>query len=104
MYQAWKELTLALHRGYTNHGFEAWSIPTFYVAGKFLQIFAVRADGERNATATFGGDATFQDDFDAEQEKNQLLEDCARQVNRLFQLCLSDRYVLCCSLFIGHCH
>lgn len=91
VYQAWKELTLALHRGYTNHGFEAWSIPTFYVAGKFLQIFAVRADGERNATATFGGDATFQDDFDAEQEKNQLLEDCARQVNRLFQLCLSDR-------------
>lgn len=92
VYEAWKDVTLALHRGYTNYGFEAWSIPTLYVVGKFLRIFAVKADDERNATASFEGNATFQDDFDAENEKHQQLEDCARQLNRLFQLCLSDRY------------
>ncbi|EFX00984.1 cop9 signalosome complex subunit 12 [Grosmannia clavigera kw1407] len=91
VYEAWKDVTLALHRGYTNYGFEAWSIPTLYVVGKYLRVFAVKADDERNVTASFDGNATFQDDFDAENEKHQQLEDCARQLNRLFQLCLSDR-------------
>lgn len=86
----------AVHRGYTNHGFEAWTVPCLYVIGNHLRIFAVKADEERaNATNaanhSFVGEAVFQDDFDADSEKNQQLEDCARQLNRLFQLCLSDR-------------
>lgn len=89
----------AVHRGYTNHGFEAWTVPVLYVVGNHLRIFAVRADEERAAAINsgfaiagdVGGQTAFQDDFDADSEKNQQLEDCARQLNRLFQLCLSDR-------------
>lgn len=62
-----------------------------YVVGNHLRFFARRADEERNSASTYVGEASFQDDFDADSEKNQQLEDCARQLNRLFQLCLSDR-------------
>ncbi|KAL1912133.1 COP9 signalosome (CSN) subunit [Sporothrix stenoceras] len=94
VYEAWKDVINAVHRGYTNHGFDAWTVPILYMVGNHLRIFAVKADEERANSAThaaFVGEAAFQDDFDADSEKNQQLEDCARQLNRLFQLCLSDR-------------
>lgn len=84
-----------LIRGYNSHGFEAWTVPCLYVAGKHLRIFAIKADDERNSSSSnsnVNAEATFQDDFDIESEKHQVLEDCARQLNRIFNLCLSDRY------------
>jgi hypothetical protein len=84
-----------LIRGYNNHGFEAWTVPCLYVAGKHLRTFAIKADDERNSssgTSNENAGTTFQDDFDPESEKHQQLEDCARQLNRIFNLCLSDRY------------
>ncbi len=92
VYDAWKDVVLALHRGFTNQGFEAWTIPCLYIGGKYLRIFAIKGDNDRNASSNDNSTATLQDDFDPESEKNQLQEDCARQLNRLFQLCLSDRY------------
>jgi len=92
VYEAWKEVVLALYRGYANQGFEAWTIPCLYVGGRYLRIFAIKADNERNSSATNDTTEMFQDDFDPESEKSQQQEDCARQLNRLFQLCLSDRY------------
>ena len=83
---------LALYRGYANQGFEAWTIPCLYVGGRYLRIFAIKADSERNSSSVNDNTETFQDDFDPESEKSQQQEDCARQLNRLFQLCLSDRY------------
>ncbi len=61
-----------------------------YVAGRYLRLYAIRADEERRRS---GEDAVtnFQDDFDPEAEENKQLEDCARQLNRIFTLCLSDR-------------
>ncbi|CAK7266960.1 COP9 signalosome (CSN) subunit [Sporothrix epigloea] len=91
VYEAWKDVLNAVHRGYTNHGFEAWTIPCLYVVGNHLRIIARRADEERTSSSSYLGEASFQDDFDADSEKNKQLEDCARQLNRLFQLCLSDR-------------
>ncbi|KAI1251680.1 COP9 signalosome complex subunit 8 [Eutypa lata] len=90
VYQAWKEVTLLIIRGYTNHDFENWTIPCLYVAGRYLRLYAIRADEERRRS---GEDAVtnFQDDFDPEAEENKQLEDCARQLNRIFTLCLSDR-------------
>lgn len=90
VFETWRDLTTAITRGYTNHGFEAWSIPCVYVIGKYLRIFAIKADDERSKNANDQG-ASFQDDFDPETEKHQHLEDCARQLNRIFTLCLSDR-------------
>jgi hypothetical protein len=61
------------------------------VVGKYLRIFAIKAD--EGATNGVGTITTFQDDLDPEAEKNEKLEDAARQLNRIFTLCLSDRYV-----------
>ncbi|KAH8682305.1 hypothetical protein BX600DRAFT_505909 [Xylariales sp. PMI_506] len=90
VYDAWKELTSLIIRGYTNHEFENWTIPCLYVAGRYMRLYAIRADAERAVT----GDDTitnFQDDVDPEAEKQKSLEDCARQLNRIFNTCLSDR-------------
>ncbi|KAK7962217.1 uncharacterized protein PG986_003042 [Apiospora aurea] len=90
VYEAWKELASQIIRGYTNHEFENWTIPCLYVAGKYMRLYAMRADAERGSN----GDemvTNFQDDFDPETEKHKSLEDCARQLNRIFNLCLSDR-------------
>lgn len=99
VYESWKEVVSLLHRGYLAHGFEAWTVPCLYVAGKYLREFAVKADEERTNSSSLdsSAEANFQDDFNPEAEQHEKLEDCARQLNRLFNLCLSDRlvWVLC---------
>lgn len=82
-------MTNALIRGYTNCGFEAWTVPCLYVAGKYIRIFAIKAD--EGTANTSGSTNNFQDDFNPEAEKNEKLEDAARQLNRIFTICLSDR-------------
>jgi COP9 signalosome complex subunit 12 len=63
-----------------------------YVASKNLRTFAIKADEERNKSSDqdVGGNA-YQDDYDPETKKNQQLTECANQLNRVFNLCLSDR-------------
>lgn len=90
VYEAWKELTSHIIRGYTNHEFENWTIPCLYVAGKYMRLYAIRADAERGNSSDDLA-VNFMDDFDPETEKHKSLEDCARQLNRIFNLCLSDR-------------
>jgi hypothetical protein len=89
VYEAWKELTNMLHRGYTNCNFESWTVPCLYVVGKYLRVFAIKAD--EGAANNNSASTSFQDDFNPESEKNEKLEDAARQLNRIFNLCLSDR-------------
>ena len=94
VYEAWKEMTNALIRGYSNGGFQAWTVPCLYVAGKYLRAFAIKADErarEKKGNVTFN--AGFQDDIVGDYGKNDKLEDAARLINRIFTLCISDRYV-----------
>ncbi|KAK7738053.1 COP9 signalosome (CSN) subunit [Diaporthe eres] len=91
VYQAWKDMTLFLKRGYQEFGFEAWTIPCLYTAGKYLRVFAIKADDERGLNAADSGAANLGDDFDPEMEAHQTLEECARHLNGLFSLCLTDR-------------
>ncbi|KAI0023877.1 PCI domain-containing protein [Xylariomycetidae sp. FL0641] len=89
-YKAWVDFTSSVIRGYTHHDFENWTLPCLYVAGKYLRVYAMRADAERDSndeSATTG----FQDDFNPEAEENKHLEDCARHLGRIFQLCIADR-------------
>ncbi|KAI1338325.1 PCI domain-containing protein [Xylariaceae sp. FL0016] len=91
VYQAWKDMTLHVIRGYTNFGFENWTIPCLYVAGKFLRLYAMRADvekGNNSDDTTMNG---FQDDFDPESEENKYLEDSTGHLTKIFQICLTDR-------------
>jgi hypothetical protein len=82
-----------LIRGYNNCGFEAWTIPTLYVVGKYLRLFAIKSDDERSRSSTDNsGTATLmQDDFDPELEKQGQLRDCEQHLKRIFTLCLNDR-------------
>ncbi len=95
VYDRWKDVVNALYRGYQSGVFDAWTIPCLYVAGKYLRVFAIKADEkialQRHSGVTFG-DITEEDAFDPDA-KNEKLEDAARQINRIFGLCTSDRYV-----------
>ena len=92
VYEAWKEVVNQLIRAFTSGAFPAWQIPSLYLAGKFLRIFAIRAD--EHARVLHGDVALsvgYQDDIVGAQKKNEHLEDAARQINRIFTCCVSDR-------------
>ncbi|KAH0542962.1 hypothetical protein FGG08_002650 [Glutinoglossum americanum] len=93
VYEAWKELSNTLIRGYTNGGFQTWTVPCLYVTGKYLRIFAIKADElstRKKGVNTFT--SGFQEDVVGDLGKNEKLEDAARVINRIFTLCISDRY------------
>lgn len=94
IYDVWKDVGNVLIRGYSTAGFQAWTVPCMYVVGRFLRIFAIKADmnakdSENHMSFDDGG---FQDDIIGDLGKNEKLEDAARQINRMFTLCISDRY------------
>lgn len=91
-YEAWKEVANALIRGYSSAGFGAWTMPCLYVAGKYLRIFATKADDGIKEGGS-NGNATFEDDIVGQNGGHEKLEDAARVLNRMFTLCISDRYV-----------
>lgn len=95
IYERWKDVTNALIKGYSAGHFEAWTVPCLYVVGKYLRAFAIKADA--NSKATNGGlqmkTGGFGDDIASDVGKNEKLEDAARVINRIFTLCISDRYV-----------
>ena len=97
VYEAWKEVTNLLIRGFSSAGFGAWVMPCLYTAGKYLRVFAIKADEEK-ATKVGNGSVKMEEDVLADDvmagfEKNERLEDAARVINRVFTLCISDRYV-----------
>lgn len=89
VFEAWKEFVNQLIRGYSNNHFPSWTIPCLYVAGKYLRIFAIKADAYDSSSGGFA--SGFQDDVVSGSDKNSNLEDAARTINRLFTLCLGDR-------------
>lgn len=95
VYEVWKEVVNALVKGYQSGAFYAWTIPCLYVAGKYLRIFAIKADD--SAAAQKGNGFAYggiqEEDAFGTGGKNERLEDAARQINRIFGLCVSDRYV-----------
>lgn len=83
-----------LIRGYMNFGFEAWTIPSLYLVGKYLRLFAIKSDEERCKAPANGSSASallISDDFDADAEKQSQLRDCEQHLKRIFTLCLTDR-------------
>ena len=95
VYEAWKDVANTVIKGYSSGVLEAWTLPVLYTVGKNLRSFAIKADEHARASGT---DANFnagglQDDIAGDFEKNEKLEDAARVINRMFTLCISDRYV-----------
>lgn len=86
-------------RGYSgSSGFQSWTLPVLYTAGKYLRVFAIKADEEQaakvgNGAVKMENDGIGDDVTSGGFEKNERLEDAARVINRVFTLCISDRYV-----------
>lgn len=98
VYEAWRDVSNALIRGYSNNLFAAWTIPCLYVAGNYLRSFAIKADEHASSGAmntTWNSSARNEEDLGDSSNQNEKLEDAARQINRIFSLCLSDRYIQC---------
>ncbi|KAF2170167.1 hypothetical protein M409DRAFT_19773 [Zasmidium cellare ATCC 36951] len=93
VYDSWKDVVNALYRGYQGGAFSAWTIPCLYVGGRYLRIFAIKADertaSQRESGLGFGG-INEEDAFDP-SSSNDKLEDAGRQINRIFGLCIGDR-------------
>ncbi|KAL9577024.1 MAG: hypothetical protein Q9212_006644, partial [Teloschistes hypoglaucus] len=101
VYEAWKEILTLLIRGYSpTSGFEAWTMPCLYTVGKYLRVFAIKADEEQSKTSGQNGGPVkmdldgLGDDVMDSVEKNKWLEDAARVINEVFRLCISDRLLL----------
>ncbi|KAJ8607449.1 hypothetical protein MRB53_040299 [Persea americana] len=93
VYEEWKEVVHLISRGYSNGPFAAWTIPCLYVSGKYLRVFAIKADEALASQRDHGlgfGDLQEEDALDPSSQ-NEKLEDAARQINRIFGLCSGDR-------------
>lgn len=97
VYTAWKDVNNALILGYQKGSFAAWTIPCLYMTAKWLRLFAIRADqqvrqGKGDGDVSMSGGLS--DDLVVDESDTQeRLEDAARQINRIFSLCISDRWV-----------
>ena len=99
VYLAWKDVSNAVVKGYAGQaGFAAWTVPVLYVVGRWLRGFAIRADDwvrkakEGGQGALIGGEGSFGEDVESGGGENDKLEDAARLINRIFGICISDRY------------
>ena len=92
-FSAYKEVCNLLSRGYSNHGFQAWTVPCMYVTGKYLRLFALKADAEMKSKDPSNFGNGFSDDVVGNFGKNEKLEQAAWVINRMFTTCLNDRYV-----------
>lgn len=91
VYSAWKEVVNALLHGYQVNTFPAWTIPCLYVAGKYLRVFAIKADDAANVDKTAYAPSSLGEDSLGDSDKHEKLEDAARQINRIFGICNNDR-------------
>ncbi|KAI5359633.1 putative proteasome component (PCI) domain, winged helix-like DNA-binding domain superfamily [Septoria linicola] len=93
VYDEWKKVVNTMYQGYHHQVLAAWTIPCLYVGVKYLRVFAIKADkksaAQRESGMAFGG-IQEEDAFDPDSV-NEKLEDAARQINRIFGLCLGDR-------------
>lgn len=92
VYTSWKDLLNSLHRSYSHSLLEPWTIPILYTAAKHLRRFALLADStltfsSLNAATSGLDDITTSDPTSSHPN----LEDCARQINRIFALVSQDR-------------
>lgn len=93
-YQCWKDVVNAMIRGFQSSTFPYWAVPCLHVGAKYLRNLATKAD--QAAHLQSGGlsyNSGLSDDAVLTLGKNENLEDAARQLNRMFSTCLSDRQV-----------
>ena len=91
LYDAWRDIANALIKGYSNGCFQSWTVPCLYTVGKYLRVFAIKADGASRDNSGLAYDPSMKEDIANDAKKNDKLEDAARVINRIFTICISDR-------------
>lgn len=89
-FKAYKDLCIALCRGYTNFGLQAWTVPCMNVAGKYLRLLALKTDSEASKNTRNGNGFTLSDDITDTSEKNETLMDAARTLQQMLSVCRTD--------------
>lgn len=97
VYNTWKTLLNSLHRAYSQSHLEPWTLPLLYIVTSHLRKFAIAADRRAasdppttHQAPSLG--AGLDDIASTDPAANQAnLEDCARQINRIFALVTQDR-------------
>ena len=92
-FNAYKDVCTGVIKGYTHNGFQPWTVPCLYTIGKFLRIIAIQADKKANSGPTNGNifAAGLAEDIVDTTSHHEKLEAAAWVINRMFQVCLSDR-------------
>lgn len=90
--KSYKEVCTLLVRGYTNFGLQAWTVPCLYMTGKYLRMIAIKADAEHDRSANNGNIFTngLSDDIVGSTNKNEKLEEAARTLQQMFNVCRTD--------------
>ena len=90
VFNIYKELVSNLMHGFSNRGFEAWSVPCLPATAKALMGFAAKADAEsRSKNENSFGDGLADDVVGT--GGNEKLESVAGVLNRMFSICVNDR-------------
>lgn len=100
VYEAWEEVTNQIVKYVSNGTLPSWTIVCMFVAANHLRLLAMKADeqlAKSKGNVTFN--SGFQDDIVSNVARNEKLEKAARIFNRMFALCLGDRFI---SLLCAH--
>ncbi|KAF2815839.1 uncharacterized protein BDZ99DRAFT_124431 [Mytilinidion resinicola] len=92
VYDVWKAFTNSLIKYHSSSVLPFWTIPCLYTALTDLRTYAIKADEQSvNAKGSINFSTGLQDDIVSSVGKNEKLEDYARVLNRVFNMCLQDR-------------
>lgn len=94
VYDAWKDLTSNFIKYISNGVLPHWTVFTLYFIANSLRKTAIKADEQLARAKPVAFNAGFQDDVVGATARNEKLEEAARVFNRIFALCLGDRYAL----------
>lgn len=95
VYEAWKDLTSTFMKHISGGLMPPWAIFTLYFTANHLRKLAIQADEQsfRSKPVAFINVSYSDDVVGTTVAHYQKLEEAARVFNRIFALCLGDRYV-----------
>lgn len=94
VYDAWNDLTRDFIKHISNGSLPPWAIFTLYFTANHLRKLAIAADEQLAGSKPAAFSTGFSDDIVSTVAQNQKLEEAARVFNRIFSLCMNDRYAV----------
>jgi hypothetical protein len=92
VYDAWKDLTSSFIKHISGGALPAYAIFTLYFTANHLRKIAIKADNYLAKAKPATSLDSFGDDIVPQTKRSEKLEEAARVFNRIFALCLGDRW------------